>query len=109
LWVRAWAALLLLGIVIIGIVIFVRDAIYLLTTEIVITDRRLINKTGLIARRARELELDGVESVEVEQSVWGRLLGYGTIEVHGTGDDIWIARLIADPVAFRRELSAATS
>jgi uncharacterized membrane protein YdbT with pleckstrin-like domain len=108
LWLRAWAALLVLGIVIVGFVIFVADVIFLTTTEVAITNRRMIQKTGLIARHARELQLTSVEAVNVDQSVWGRLFGFGRVEVHGTGDDVWVTPMISDPVAFRRELEAAS-
>jgi uncharacterized membrane protein YdbT with pleckstrin-like domain len=109
LWLRAWAALVFLGVIVVGIVIFVRDIIRLTTTEVALTDRRLIKKTGLFARHARELELTSVEAVNVDQSVFGRLFDYGRVEVHGTGDDVWVTPTIANPLAFRRELEAASS
>ena len=107
LWLRAWLALLLLGVVIVGVIIFVRDLISMTTTEVAITNRRLIAKTGWLAWKTSELELTSVEAVNLEQSMWGRLLGYGRIQIHGTGDDVWVSPLIADPLAFRRELESA--
>jgi len=106
-WVRAWAALLVLGVVVVGIVIFIHDLIALTTTEIAITDRRLILKRGLLGRSTSELELATVEAVRLNQDVLGRLLGWGRVEVHGTGDDVWLSPLIAQPVHFRRELETA--
>ncbi len=109
LWVRAWAALIFLGIVIIGIVMFIRDVAFFHTTEIAITDRRLIQKRGLFERHAREMQLTSIEAVNVDQGFWGRLLGFGRVEVHGTGDDIWRTPRISDPVGFSRALQSASS
>ncbi|SUS03342.1 conserved hypothetical protein [uncultured Defluviicoccus sp.] len=108
-WVGAWGSLLLLGILLIGVVIFFADWIFMSTTEVAITNRRLILKTGLIARHTSELELTSVEAVSVEQDWFGRLFRYGKIEVHGTGDDVWISPLLSDPVGFRRDLESALS
>ena len=108
-WVRAGAALIVLGIVIVGIVIFVRDWILMTTTEVAITNRRLILKTGLMARHTSELELTSIEAVNLEQSFLERILGCGHVRVHGTGDDIWSSPLIAGPVQFRRDLESALS
>src|SRR5580704_4548122 len=55
-------------------------------TEIAVTDRRVIVKTGLIRRHTAEMNMDKVESVTVYQSVLGRLLGYGSVHVRGTGE-----------------------
>ena len=109
LWLRAWLALVFLGVVVIGIVMFVRDAMVLMTTEIAITSRRIILKRGWISRHSAELEMTSVEAVNVDQDIWGRIFGFGRVEVHGTGDDVWTSPLIAAPVRFRRELEAALS
>jgi uncharacterized membrane protein YdbT with pleckstrin-like domain len=106
-WLAAWAWLLFLGIVVIGIVFFARDCARIATTEIAITNRRLIHKTGFISRHTRELELTSVEQVEVDQGLWGRVFGAGRVAVHGTGDDVWRSPLISDPIGFRRDLEAA--
>jgi len=107
LWLRAWAALIVLGIVIIGIVIFVRQAIFNLTTEIAATDRRLIRKLGFLERRVMDIGLENIESVNIDQDFWGTIFGYGRLSIHGTGDQSFITPLIADPVTFRREIEAA--
>ena len=96
-WVRAWAALLVRGVVVVGIVIFIHDLIALATTEIAITDRRLILKRGLLGRRTSEPELATVEAVRLNQDMLGRFLGWGRVEVHGTGDDVWLSPLIGRP------------
>lgn len=106
-WLRAIAALIFLGVFIIGVVIFVRDAIFMTTTEVAITRSRLIRKWGWLSLHTAELELSSVESVNIDQSMWGRLLDFGRVQVHGTGEDVWTSPLIARPVEFRREIEAA--
>jgi uncharacterized membrane protein YdbT with pleckstrin-like domain len=109
LWLAAWAWLVFLGVFVIGIVFFVRDWARIATTEIAITNQRLIYKTGFLSRHTRELELNSVEEIAVDQSFWGRLFGAGRVAVHGTGEDTWRSPLIGDPIGFRRDLEAALS
>jgi uncharacterized membrane protein YdbT with pleckstrin-like domain len=73
-------------------------------TEIAVTDRRIISKRGLIRRRTTEVNMDKVESVDVDQSVLGRLLGYGSVTVRGTGEGIATLHDIAHPLEFRNKV-----
>ena len=54
-------------------------------TEIAVTDRRIIYKRGFITRHTEEMNMDKVASVDVDQSILGRVLDYGTVHVIGTG------------------------
>jgi uncharacterized membrane protein YdbT with pleckstrin-like domain len=76
------------------------------STEIAVTDRRIIAKRGLIARHTIEMNMDKVESVDVDQSVLGRIFGYGTVLVHGTGADIEPLVKIDSPIEFRNQVTA---
>ncbi|HYL32725.1 MAG TPA: PH domain-containing protein [Stellaceae bacterium] len=76
------------------------------TTEIAVTDRRVIFKRGLIRRHTIEMNMDKVETVDVDQSLAGRILGYGDIIVHGTGSSIEPFRKIAAPLDFRNQVTA---
>ncbi len=76
------------------------------TTELVVTNRRIIFKTGLFRRHTMEMNLSKVESVDVDQSVIGRILGFGTVTIRGTGGGIEPMRNIADPLAFRNHVTA---
>ena len=107
LWLRAYAALLFLGIFIIGIVIFIRQTIFMYTTELAVTDRRLILKLGFLERRVFDIGLGTIESVVIHQDVLGRLFNYGRITVRGTGEQAWSTPIIAAPSAFRRDIEAA--
>src|SRR4030081_1525047 len=62
-----------------------RAAIRRATTELAVTDRRVIYKSGLFARHTLEMNRSKVESVDVDQSILGRIFGFGTIVVRGTG------------------------
>jgi uncharacterized membrane protein YdbT with pleckstrin-like domain len=73
-------------------------------TEIAVTDRRIISKTGLVQRHTTEVNMDKVESVDVDQSIFGRLFGYGSITVRGTGEGIATLHNIAHPLEFRNKV-----
>jgi uncharacterized membrane protein YdbT with pleckstrin-like domain len=81
---------------------FVRRA----TTELAVTDHRVIYKTGLLARHTIEMNRDKVESVDVDQTLPGRIFGYGTIIVRGTGGSLEPIRTIGDPLTFRSNITA---
>ena len=77
------------------------------TVEMAITNKRLIIKSGLVSRQTIELNLGKVESLQVEQTVMGRLLDYGSIQVNGTGTAHAPIRGVADPLEFRRQFMQA--
>lgn len=71
------------------------------TTEIAVTSRRVIQKTGLIQRNTSEMNMDKVESVLVNQSLLGRILDYGSIVVRGTGAGMEGLHFIGKPLDLR--------
>jgi uncharacterized membrane protein YdbT with pleckstrin-like domain len=73
-------------------------------TEIAVTDRRVIIKTGMMSRRSLEIMLAKVESIGIDEPVLGRMLGYGTVVIHGTGGTPEPFSRIAHPSEFRREV-----
>ena len=75
------------------------------TTEIAVTDRRVIYKTGLISRETNEMNMDKVESVKVDQSILARLLDYGDVTVLGTGAGFEPLRKIAAPLSLRNHIT----
>ena len=77
-----------------------------LTTELAITSRRVIYKSGLLRRHTLEMNLSKVESVGVTQTVLGRIFGYGKVELKGTGETVTPLLLIADPLQFRSHITA---
>ncbi len=76
------------------------------TTEIAVTDRRVIYKRGFINRHTIEMNMDKVASVDVDQSVLGRVLNYGTVTVQGTGMSFEPLRRIESPLALRNAIIA---
>lgn len=76
------------------------------TTEIDVTDRRVVYKRGFIRRHTVEINMDKVESVDVDQSLLGRLFDYGDIVIRGTGAGIEPLRGIDSPLEFRNAVTA---
>lgn len=105
--VQAWAALIFLGFVLIGIWIFFEMMIRKWTTEIGVTTHRFIVKTGLFSLHTEEMAIHNIEGVKVDQGFWGRMLGYGHLRIEGTGVDAIELPPIADPVSFRSAIETA--
>jgi uncharacterized membrane protein YdbT with pleckstrin-like domain len=82
---------------------FIRRA----STELAVTDQRVIYKTGLLARHTLEMNRGKVESVAVDQTLLGRLFGYGTVIVRGTGSTLEPIRNISDPLTFRSYITTS--
>ena len=70
-------------------------------TEMVVTNKRVIVKTGILSRRTFEMLLSRIESIGVEEPVLGRMLGYGTVILRGVGGTPDEFDLIAQPLTFR--------
>ena len=103
----AWLALLVLGVVGIGIIIFISMMVKKWTTEIGVTSHRFVEKKGLFSLRSNEIALPNIEGVKVEQSFLGRIFGYGTVRIEGTGVDAVTTPTIANPVGFVRAIQTA--
>ena len=106
------AGLIILGflllIVVVGLVLLVVAYIRVKSTEIAITNKRIIAKFGFIKRDTVEINLDKIEALRVEQGFWGRMLNFGTLIISGVGSTIDPMRDIADPLVFRRKFMEAT-
>jgi len=74
------------------------------TSEFAVTDTRVISKVGLVRRRTLETMLSKIEAIGVDQTIGGRLLGYGTITVMGTGGTKEEFSMIAAPLEFRKRV-----
>lgn len=97
----------LLLVLVVGLFILIWVYVKRRTTELAITNKRVIAKKGFIQRETIEMFLSKVESVHVEQSVMGRLLGYGTVILSGTGVMSSRFENISDPLEFRKRFMAA--
>jgi uncharacterized membrane protein YdbT with pleckstrin-like domain len=76
------------------------------TTETDVTNMRVVHKTGFIKRRTFEMSLDKVESVDVNQTILGRLFNYGDVTVRGVGEGFETIKTIASPLDFRNHITA---
>ena len=102
-----WAIEILAGLFFLGAILSaLRALIRRATTELAITDRRVIYKAGLLRRHTVEINRSKVETVGVNQSILGRLLGFGTVVVRGTGGSFEPIPFIAEPLTFRNHITA---
>ena len=81
---------------------FIQPWLVAKSTELAITNQRVMVKTGAITQSTSELSIGQVESVQVEQGLMGRILGYGTVLVNGTGGGCTPAPGIENPLAFKK-------
>jgi hypothetical protein len=92
---------------VLGLLQFLRMMIRKWSTEIGITSHRFVERYGLLSMRTNEIALPNIEGVRVNQSILGRVFGYGTVRVEGTGVDSVTTPPIADPVGFVRSIQTA--
>jgi uncharacterized membrane protein YdbT with pleckstrin-like domain len=104
---QLWAYILALILAFVALALLAKAWFRRWTTEIAITNRRIILKRGFIRRHTIEINMDKVESVDVDQSLLGRLLNYGDITVRGTGEGFERLRMIDAPLKFRSQVSAS--
>jgi hypothetical protein len=102
-----WWAALVLGVI--SVMLFFPAWLRSKSSEFAVTDKRVIIKVGWIRRRTLETMLAKVEGIGVDQTLSGRMLGFGTITVTGTGGTKEEFDRIADPLEFRRQVQAAIS
>ena len=90
----------------VGLALIGRAAFDRWMTEIAVTDRRVIYKKGFIRRNTTEMHMDKIESVEVKQSVLGRILNYGQVDIRGVGTGLEPLKMISAPLELRNHITA---
>ena len=104
---------LILGIVLIPVIVGIPLAIYewlrLRAIELGVTTHRVVRKMGIVGRETAEVRLSAIETVDLHQTTWGRLLGYGNVQVTGRGESSLLFERVADPVAVKRAIETAYS
>ena len=85
-----------------GLLFWIAAAIKYFTTELAITNKRVIAKFGLVSRSTIEINLQKIESIQVNQGILGRILNYGSIVVSGAGNPQAPIPGISSPLQFRR-------
>lgn len=102
---------LVLGLVTFGLtwLIALYEYFRLRSIEQGVTNKRVIMKTGIISRSTEEMKLSSIETVEIEQSIWGRMFGYGTVKLTGRGISDVRFRNIDDPMRVKREIESVSN
>jgi len=104
---------LILGIILIPLVVGIFIAIYewlrLRAIELGVTTHRVVRKTGIVSRETDEIRLSAIETVDLSQSMWGRLFGFGDVRVTGRGESNMVLSRVADPVGVKRSIESAYS
>jgi uncharacterized membrane protein YdbT with pleckstrin-like domain len=95
-----------LGLAGIGLLLAIGPAIQYLSSEFAVTDKRVLGKVGFIERESDETLLSKVEAIAVDQGVIGRILGFGTVTITGTGGTQESFPRISEPLEFRRQIQS---
>jgi uncharacterized membrane protein YdbT with pleckstrin-like domain len=69
-----------------------------------VTSKRVIHKKGIVSRKTEEMKLASIETVEITQSILGRIFGYGNVEITGTGINDLIFKSIDDPMSVKKSI-----
>jgi len=93
---------LIMSFLIIGIPLLLKY----LFTEYGLTNNRVITKTGIISRSTEEMKLSKVETVEIKQGILGRILGYGSVIVSGTGSSNVIISKVSNPIEVKKKIDS---
>ena len=91
-----------LAIALVGLALVAATALRIATSEFAVTTMRIVMKVGLFAIHTDEILLQRVETIGVDQSLWGRILGYGSVTVTGTGGAREPFTHVRDPIGLRR-------
>jgi uncharacterized membrane protein YdbT with pleckstrin-like domain len=94
--------LLLLPFLGLGLLLWISAAITYYTTELAITNKRVVAKFGLIRRNTVEMNISKVESIQVDQGILGRIFNYGSVLVAGAGDPKAPIPGISNPLVFKK-------
>lgn len=110
----AWVPMvvwLVLGVVTFGLTWFVAlyEFLRLKFTEQGVTNKRVIQKRGIISRRSEEMKLTSIETVEIDQGFWGRIFGFGTVRVTGRGISDVVYAGIRDPMGVKRQIESVSN
>ena len=110
-WTAKWRLIvfLLLAIPTLGIALFAAlyEWIRLRSIEQGVTNRRVVRKTGILSRETEELRLASIETIDLHQTAWGRMLGFGDVVLTGRGESSMIFSRIARPLDAKRAIEGA--
>lgn len=84
-------------------------ALCLKTLEQGVTNKRVVFKEGIISRKTEEMKLSSIETVEIKQSILGRIFGFGSVHVTGRGISDVVFPNIDDPMAVKKAIDNLTA
>ena len=106
-WVtRIWMVLWILLIVTIPIAIY--EWLRLRTMEHAVTNKRVVSKEGIVSRKTEEMKIGSIETVEIDQGIWGRILGFGNVRVTGRGISDVVFSRIDNPMEVKRRIEGVS-
>jgi len=88
----------------VGIFFTLRFYVDRLVNEYGITNQRVVAKSGLVSRNIEEMSLNSIESINVKQSILGRILNYGSISIAGRGNALIVFKDVDSPVEIRKKI-----
>ena len=110
-WTAKWRLIvfLLLAIPTLGIALIaaIYEWIRLRSIEQGVTNRRVVRKTGIVSRQTEELRLASIETIDLHQTAWGRIFGFGDIVLTGRGESSMIFGRLARPLEAKRAIEGA--
>jgi len=110
-WTAKWRLIvyLLLAIPTLGIALLaaIYEWLRLRSIELGVTNRRVVRKTGIFSRQTEELRLASIETIDLHQSAWGRLFGFGNVVLTGRGESSMIFERLARPLDAKRAIEGA--
>lgn len=77
--------------------------------RVLVTDRRIVEKTGILAVQIRSIGLDQIETRDVAQTIWGRIFGFGDLDLHGSGGQVLQLHDIRSPTGVARAIGRAAA
>ena len=74
-----------------------------------VTNKRVILKRGIISRKTEEMKLTSIETVEIDQGIFGRIFGFGTVKITGRGISDFVFKGIDDPMSVKRQIESVSN
>jgi len=110
-WTAKWRLIvyLLLAIPTLGLALLaaIYEWVRLRSIEMGVTNRRVVRKTGIVSRETAELRLASIETIDLRQTTWGRVLGYGDVVLTGRGESAMLFQRLARPLDAKRSIESA--
>lgn len=102
---------IILGFVTLGLTLplAIYEYLRLKFTEQGLTNKRVVLKTGIISRKTHEMKLKAIETIEINQGIFGRIFGFGTIKVTGRGISDFFFKSIDDPISVKRQIESVSN